>query len=86
VSFLSCALALADGADDNFGLDDWPVTYGTPLHLAFLAADQLHSSLGRWPGTDASSYEADLESAQSKLAELIKADVPTEVQHCAQEM
>jgi len=86
VSFLSCSLSLADKVDDNYGLDDWPVTYGTPLHLAFLAADQLYSSLERWPGTDVSSYEADLKSIQSTLADLVKADVPTEVQHCAQEM
>ena len=82
----SGTLALADGVDDNFGLDDWPVTYGTPLHLAFLAADQLHSSLGRWPGTDESCYEADLKSTQSKLAELVNTNVPDEVQHSAQEM
>lgn len=86
MSILSCSLSLADQVDDNYGLDDWPVTYGTPLHLAFLAADQLYSSLGRWPGTDVSSYEADLKSIQSTLADLVKADVPTEVQHCAQEM
>jgi hypothetical protein len=86
VSFLSCTPSLADQVDDNYGLDDWPVTYGTPLHLGFLAADQLYSSLGRWPGTDVSCYDADLKSTQSKLAELVKTDVPTEVQHCAQEM
>jgi amyloid beta precursor protein binding protein 1 len=76
----------ANDTDDNYGLDDWPVTYGTPLHLAFLAADQMHSSLGRWPGSDVSRYEADLSATQSTLAELAKANVPDEVQHCAQEM
>lgn len=79
-------LALSDEVDDNFGLDDWPVTYGTPLHLAFMATDQLHSSLGRWPGTDVSCYDSDLKSTQSQLAELVKTEVPSEVQHCAQEM
>jgi amyloid beta precursor protein binding protein 1 len=79
-------LSPADDTDDNFGLDDWPVTYATPLHLALLAADQFHASSGRWPGTDASAYGADLQSTQSTLAQLVKADIPVDVRHCAQEM
>lgn len=89
----SSSLFNADEAtDDNFGLDDWPVTYGTPLHLAFLAADHSYSSLGRWPGTDEASYQSDLEKVQSTLADLVQkakpsvSEVPVEVQHCAQEM
>lgn len=76
----------ANETDDNFGLDDWPVTYGTPLHLAFLAADRIHSIAGRWPGTDVAHYEADLKDTQTALADLVEGDIPNEVHHCVQEV
>jgi amyloid beta precursor protein binding protein 1 len=82
----------ANSEDDNFGLDDWPVTYGIPLHLALLAADQVHASLGRWPGADASSYESDVQAVELALAELVHkasagtAEMPDELKQCAQEV
>jgi amyloid beta precursor protein binding protein 1 len=78
----------ADASDDNYGLDGWPVTFGLPLHLAFMASDQFYQGQGRWPGTDPVSYESDIKATTTHLASLVKSssELPTEVLQCVQEM
>lgn len=82
-----CRECVTDATDDNYGLDGWPVTYGLPLHLALMAAEQFHLSRGRWPGIDPVEYDTDVAAVTGHLSNLVKSsEFPVEISHCVQEV
>lgn len=80
-------------ADDGFGLDDWPTTFGLPLHLGLVAADVFYDRESRWPGRgDPAMFENDLEQIRSILVAMLQAggressDIPEDVMSCLHEV
>lgn len=79
--------------DDGFGLNDWPTTFGLPLHLGLVAADVFYDRESRWPGRgEKSTFDDDLNQFRSILGDMLQtqekepSDVPEDVLACLHEV